>query len=130
LSDRIVIRKGVGHGRPTKDNGQLVEERWKVLSAAEKLAIVRKLAAEGKTEGEINAETGAGGGAVRVLCSRNGIKLTSSREAKLALIEAEGPTNRPAGVWSDMSDEERRRRIIDKARKGARETLRQQFGGR
>lgn len=117
----VIIRKGVGHGLPTKDSGQACEPRWKALSPEEKLAVVKKLALEGMTEGQINAETGAGNGVVRVICRRHSIKLTKSREIKNAMIVAEDPK---------VDDDELRMQIARRAARGARETLRQQFGDR
>lgn len=97
------------------------EDRWKALSTEERLEAVKRLAEAGLTEGEINAATGAANGAVRVICHRNSINLTSVREKKLQSMEADpvGPSNYTT-----------RMRIAAREAAGARKTRLEQFGGR
>ena len=95
------------------------EPRWRALSTEERLEAVKRLAEAGLTEGEINAVTGAANGAVRVICHRHGINLTSVREKKLQTMEADpvGPSNYTT-----------RMRIAARAAAGARKTRLEQFG--
>lgn len=96
------------------------EPRWLALSTEERLEAVKRLAGAGLTEGEINAATGAANGAVRVICRRNGIPLTSLREKKLRTMDGEayGETSYTVKM-----------RIAARAAAGARRTRLEQFGG-
>lgn len=96
------------------------EPRWTALTAEQRVDTVRAHAAKGMTEDEINAATGAANGAVRVICRRNNISLTSVRDKKARQMAPDGE-----GVDVDAI----RRRIAQRAAQGARKTRIEQFGG-
>jgi hypothetical protein len=105
-----------------KDAPTSPDIRWTSLSSAERVRVVREAAARGLTEKQINEETGAANGAVRVLCQRNNIRLTSFRDQK---------AREAIPDESEADDQDRlRERIARYAASGARRTRREQFGAR
>lgn len=95
---------------------------WKQMSPAEKVGAVYRMARQNMTAAEIADKLSTTAPHVHTLARREGIPIAKPVTSVMAAEPIGEPATVTGDIWS-RSEDERRRAIIEKARRGARARL-------